>query len=200
MLPFCAMDWMVVRVVVRERTEGAGDEKVLSPPLRNSIPPFAVRLVPVRDEAPCDGAVDLEVSFSVDMVGATDLPPAVGGARRSPSSIDEEAELSRARDVALVLVLLAVETETRLCSSGSLIFILPDWGYGLFFLDCFDFGAVLTLLRFEVFCLVLSLGPALKLASFFIKLEKWRRRPGRSDDGWSASWNIQGRGGEQALL
>lgn len=110
-LPFCAIDWMVVKVVARERTEGAGDEKVLSPPRRNSIPPFAVRLVPVRDEAPCDGAVDLEVSFSVDMVGAMDLPPAVGGARRSPASIDERPELSRAREVALVLVLLVVETE-----------------------------------------------------------------------------------------
>lgn len=74
------MDWMVVNVVASERTEGAGEEKVLSPPLGNSVPPFTVRLVPVMDEAPCEAAVDLEVSFSVDMVGAMDLPPAVGGA------------------------------------------------------------------------------------------------------------------------
>jgi hypothetical protein len=105
------MDWMVVKVVASERTEGAGDEKVLSPPRRNSFPILAVRLVPVTDEAPCEGAVDLAVSFSVDMVGAIDRPPAVGGARRSPSSIDDRAALSRARDVVLVLPLLAVETE-----------------------------------------------------------------------------------------
>jgi hypothetical protein len=138
------MDWMVVKVVASERTDGAGDEKVLSPPLRNSVPPFAVRLVPVMDEAPCDAAVDLGVSLSVDMVGAMDLPPAVAGARRSSPSIDEWPELSRVRDVALVLVLLAVEAEYRPRSSGSLIPILPDWGYGLFFLDCFAFGVVLT--------------------------------------------------------
>lgn len=102
---------MVVRVVVRERTECAGEEKVLSPPRRDSMPPFAVRLVPASDEAPREGAVmDREVSFSVDIVGATDLPPAVGGV--SPSvSIDERKELSRAREVALVLVLLAVDME-----------------------------------------------------------------------------------------
>jgi hypothetical protein len=195
------MDCIVVKVVARERTEGAGDEKVLSPPLRNSIPPFAVRLVPVRDEAPCDGAVDLEVSFSVDIVGAMDLPPAVGGARRSPSSIDERAELSRAREVALVLVLLAVEAEYRPCSSGSLMPILPDWGYGLFFFDCFDFGVVLTWLRFEVVCLVPSLeDTALKLASFFIKLEKGRRRPGRSNDALLASFKGPVDGLEKRLL
>lgn len=48
-------EWMVVRVVVRERTDGAGDEKVLSPPRRDSMPPM-VRLVPATDEAPWDGA------------------------------------------------------------------------------------------------------------------------------------------------
>ena len=111
MLLFWAIDWIVVRVVARERTEGAGDEKVLSLPRRNSTPPFAVRLVPAMEEAPCDGAVDLDVSFSVDMVGAMDLPPAVGGARRSSSSIDERRESPRARDVALVLVLLDVDSE-----------------------------------------------------------------------------------------
>ena len=39
---------IVVRVVVRERTDGAGEEKQLSPPRR----PLAVRLVPVTDDAP----------------------------------------------------------------------------------------------------------------------------------------------------
>ena len=49
--PLGPIDWIVVRVVVRDRTEGAGEEKVLSPPLRDSKPPFAVRLVPVTDDA-----------------------------------------------------------------------------------------------------------------------------------------------------
>lgn len=47
---------MVVRVVVRDRTEGAGEEKVLSPPFRESRPPPAVRLVPVTEDAICEGA------------------------------------------------------------------------------------------------------------------------------------------------
>jgi hypothetical protein len=55
--PFGPIDCMVVSVVVRERTDGAGDEKVLSPSLLESKLPFAVRLVPANDEAPCEGAV-----------------------------------------------------------------------------------------------------------------------------------------------
>lgn len=103
-VPFGAKDWMVVRVVVRERTEGAGEEKVLSPPRRDSRPPWAVRLVPARDEAPCDRAViDREPSWSVDLV------PPVGGAR--PSS-EERVELSASCDIALdLLVLRAVDNE-----------------------------------------------------------------------------------------
>lgn len=54
--PLGPIDCMVVRVVVRDRTEGAGEEKVLSPPFRESRPPFAVRLVPVTDDAMCEGA------------------------------------------------------------------------------------------------------------------------------------------------
>lgn len=174
------MDWMVVKVVARERTEGAGDEKVLSPPRRNSTPPFAVRVVPVTEEAPCDGAVDLEVSFSVDMVGAMDRPPAVGGARMS-SVIDERQEVPGARDVPLVLVLLALEAEYRPCSVGSLMPIRPDCGYGLLFLEDFDFGVVLALVRFElVFWPASPEDAVLKWASFFIKLENGRRRPDRA--------------------
>lgn len=64
---------MVVRVVVNERTEGAGDEKVLSPPFLESSPPLAVRLVPATDEAMCEGAlIDNEASCSVETVGAVD--------------------------------------------------------------------------------------------------------------------------------
>lgn len=50
--PFGPIDCIVVSVVVSERTDGAGDEKVLSPPRRESSPPPAVLLVPARDEAP----------------------------------------------------------------------------------------------------------------------------------------------------
>lgn len=52
LLPFGAIDWIVVRVVVNDRTEGAGLEKVLSPPLLESIAPPTVRLVPATELAP----------------------------------------------------------------------------------------------------------------------------------------------------
>lgn len=82
--PFGAIDWIVVSVVVRERTEGAGEEKVLSAPLRDSSPPLAVRLVPATDDAPWDGAViDRAISWSVETVGAADLAPPVASARPS---------------------------------------------------------------------------------------------------------------------
>jgi hypothetical protein len=88
--PWGASDWIVVSVVVSDRTDGAGDEKVLSPPRRESTPPPAVRLVPVSDDAPCDRAVmDCDVSWSVDTVGATDRAPAVGG---GPPSIDDRTD------------------------------------------------------------------------------------------------------------
>lgn len=45
-----AADWMVVRVVVKERTEGAGEEKVLpSPPPIELRGPPTVDLVPAFD-------------------------------------------------------------------------------------------------------------------------------------------------------
>lgn len=72
----------MVRVVVRERTEGVGDEKVLpSPPplpLELKAPP-AVTAVSAFEQA----VSELIVSGFVDTVGATDLLPAVVGARPS---------------------------------------------------------------------------------------------------------------------
>lgn len=63
-----------------DRTEGAGDEKVLSPPFL----PLAVLLVPAIEEVICDDAImDCEASWSVP---ATERPPAVGGA--APSTED----------------------------------------------------------------------------------------------------------------
>ena len=100
---------MVVRVVVRERTEGAGEEKVLSPPLRDSTPPVAVRLVPVTDDVPWEGAVtDRDVSWSVETVGAMDVVPAVGGGR---SSAEERREVPGLSEVALETLVLREENE-----------------------------------------------------------------------------------------
>jgi hypothetical protein len=74
--PFGASVCMVVRVVVRDRTDGAGEEKVLSPPLRQ----LAVRLVPASDDSTCEGAVmERRVSCSVDTVGAIERPPVARG-------------------------------------------------------------------------------------------------------------------------
>lgn len=72
-----AADCIVVKVVVRDRTEGAGEEKVLpSPPSRPAeltVPP-TVAAVPALDFAS-----ELTVSGLVDSVGAADLLLAVGG-------------------------------------------------------------------------------------------------------------------------
>ncbi len=72
-----AEDCMVVSVVVRDRTDGAGDENVLpSPPpllLELSAPP-AVAAVPAFE-----GAIsELTVSGFVESVGAADLLLIVG--------------------------------------------------------------------------------------------------------------------------
>jgi hypothetical protein len=55
-LALTAIDCMVVSVVVSDRTDGAGDENVLSPPFLYSIPPLAVLLVPATDDAMLEGA------------------------------------------------------------------------------------------------------------------------------------------------
>jgi hypothetical protein len=87
---------IVVSVVVRDRTEGAGEEKVLSPPLL----PFAVRLVPATDVSPCEGAIiERHVPCSVDIVGAIERPPVVGA---GCPSFDSCTESGRSRDDTLV--------------------------------------------------------------------------------------------------
>lgn len=79
--PLGAIDWIVVKVVVKDRTDGAGLEKVLSPPLLDSTPPPTVRLVPAKELAPWLGAViDRDASWSVNTVPAKLLLPTVGGA------------------------------------------------------------------------------------------------------------------------
>lgn len=68
-----AADCIVVRVVVNDRTEGAGEEKVLpSPPAPCELTaPPAVVTVPALDCA----VSDCVVSGFVDSVGAADLLP-----------------------------------------------------------------------------------------------------------------------------
>jgi hypothetical protein len=67
-----------VRVVVKDRTEGAGDENVLSAPRVELIPPI-VAFVASPEDGACDGAAsERAVSGSVDIVGAVDLLPMVG--------------------------------------------------------------------------------------------------------------------------
>ncbi len=66
-----AIDCMVVRVVVNERTDGEGEEKVLpsTPSASELMPALAALLAP-----PLDCAVsELRVSGFVDRVGAAEL-------------------------------------------------------------------------------------------------------------------------------
>lgn len=49
---------MVVKVVVKDRTDGAGLENVLSPPLLDSTPPPTVRFVPATELALWLGAIN----------------------------------------------------------------------------------------------------------------------------------------------
>lgn len=133
--PFGPTDWIVVKVVVKDRTDGAGEEKVLSPPLRESRPPPAVRLVPVTDDAMCEGAwMEWLVSWSVDMVGAIDIPPAVGGAGSSADAPFEDW-LLRANEGSDIRVLWAVMKDGSLWWAGAARVMRPDCGYGLLFLD-----------------------------------------------------------------
>jgi hypothetical protein len=82
-----AADCMVVRVVVIDRTDGAGEENVLSAP-RPEAPYPIVAFVPSPEDGACDGATP---PASVDIVAAIDLFPIVGGGR--PSSDDRTDRL-----------------------------------------------------------------------------------------------------------
>lgn len=163
----------MVRVVVRERTDGAGDEKVLSPPLRESRPPLMVRLVPAIEDSRFERAVVERAVCSVEMVGAMDRPPVVVGAW---PSVDSRADsVVGARDVTLEdLAEFPVMTESWLCRDGACWPGPVDWRYGLLFCALCFLVAVL------VACRPPSPDEApLRFASFFIRAEKGRRRPGR---------------------
>jgi hypothetical protein len=74
----------VVRVVVSDRTEGAGEENVLSLPRPELTPHPTVAFVASPDEGACEGAAsECAWSCSVDMVAANDLLPIVGGGKPS---------------------------------------------------------------------------------------------------------------------
>lgn len=74
-----------MRVVVKDRTDGAGEENVLSFPRPELTPHPTVVFVPLPDDAAWDCAAS-ECATSVDIVAAIDLLPIVGGG--SPSSED----------------------------------------------------------------------------------------------------------------
>ena len=154
--------------MVSERTDGAGDENVLPSCLDSCAPPI-VRAVPVTDEAPCDGAfIDLEASWSVSTVSATDLAPAVGG---FPPSSDSRAD-GLSSDVSL-----PVEAELSYGLPGRAG--CPDCGYGLFFFPALRFPCMRS---FEWDCQVPS-PEDLKLVSFLTHVANGRRFPDRSGCG-----------------
>lgn len=72
-----AVDCTVVSVVVNDRTEGAGEEKVLPspPPAELMPPPAVVAIVPALEYAASESAV----SPVVESVGAVDFALVAGG-------------------------------------------------------------------------------------------------------------------------
>lgn len=171
----------VVRVVVKERRDGAGEEKVLSAPLLMLGPPM-VGVVPSADDAACDcAATERAASRSVDTVGAFDLYPTVWDGRSSIDDPNDGSPLPLEEALAVRLVGM-VEREWRPLGGddryGPLCFFL-DWvfrAYPLRFPFELSFAS-----EDEVF---------LKLASFFIHDAKGRRRPCRSGL-WSAWFFIR---------
>ena len=108
-----AVDWIVVRVVVRECSEWFGDENVLLPaPSFELTPPPTVLLVPAFD---CP-ASELMVPVLVATVGAADRLLDTGGLRSSPAP-SSVVKLLRALDVGVIescpLALLAMDCRCR---------------------------------------------------------------------------------------
>lgn len=105
-----AADCIVVRVVVNERREGAGDENVLSAPRPELTPHPTVAFVPCPEDAACEGAAsECAPSGSVETVAAVDLFPIVGGGR--PSSDDRRECLRSTEDALIELPVGTVENE-----------------------------------------------------------------------------------------
>ena len=102
-VPFGAAECMVVRVVVSDRTDGAGDENVLSAPRPELTPPSTV-VFPPPDEAPCDGAASSTEAFAVDLL------PIVGGGWPS-TDVLTECLLLLMEDMLTLLPVGAVEND-----------------------------------------------------------------------------------------
>lgn len=87
-----AVDWTVVRVVVSERTDGAGEENVLpSPPPWEPTAQPEVTAVPALELA----ASDMVVSAFVESVGAADFVPIVEACCSKPDSENDGSERER---------------------------------------------------------------------------------------------------------
>lgn len=141
---------MVVRVVVRDLTDGAGDENVLSAPLPVVlIPPPVVAIVPSPEEAQCDlAASECGTSCSVDKVGATDLFPSVGA---RPSREERKEDRLCSAEEPLVVTPVGAVAKEAFRVPGLVVppFMWPDSGYGLFFDGLFFFNGLFFL--FELF-------------------------------------------------
>jgi hypothetical protein len=129
-----ADEWIVVSVVVKDRTEGAGEENVLSWPLPELIPQPIVVFVSLPDDGAWDGAAsEWATSGSVDIVAAIDLLPMVGGIPSSEERIDRPL---RSREFVLIDVPVGtVENDRRSLGIVDPPFRRPDSGYGLLFLE-----------------------------------------------------------------
>jgi len=133
-----AAECIVVRVVVKDWTDGAGDENVLSAPGPELTPQPTVVFVPSPDDAACDCAAS-ECAISVDIVAAIGLFPIVGG--DSPSSDDQTENSLRFKDDEL-LVFPGGPVEKDwwpLPRAAHFPFMWPDSGYGLLLFEagCF---------------------------------------------------------------
>lgn len=167
-----AAECIVVKVVVRERTEGAGDENVLSTPLPLLAPIVCAVCWP--EDGACEGAAS-EWATSVLIVATIDLFPIVGGG--CPSS-EERIEVRRLlSDESLYVRPVGTGESGR--SSLVTPSTRPDCGYGLLF---FDVEVFLYCTRVPFFVVVEGVDSLadLKLVSFFIHEEKGRRRDWRS--------------------
>lgn len=118
---------IVVRVVVNDRTEGAGEENVLSTPRPLLIFPPTV-VAPSPDEAVCEGAAS-ECATSVLTVAAVDLVP-VGG-----RSLTDCRLWFRDEEFGLLPVGTSENDWCPLTGVAELPLTRPDLGYGLFLED-----------------------------------------------------------------
>jgi hypothetical protein len=157
---------------------------VLSAPRVEFIPP-TVAFVASPDDGACEGATsDRTVSGSVDIVGAVDLLPIVGG---GCSSSEDRAEPPAWFNEGVLIQTPVGPVEKEPCPFPFGIELCPltcpDSGYGLFFLRFairFELDFDWLALRFVGDEVEASLEELLNPVSFFIHVENGRRRPARS--------------------